>query len=529
MGTYIYLSILPNQISRAEWEQVYEESLTLLNAFPFAQIEKREYFGFQVPVYTRAKELTEKDRYWRISGDLQSKQFAESFKLYRDLDKYKTNRKEEISDILLGDEYNAVSVFDSKTQGLNYHLYILAIAMLIESRFPKAALVSGDIDYLQCVKAKQWADQYLSSPIELPVRVHVDSLLNRINDKNELDQIATIEKWLIADAEDIFRLIYERFSREAFVTWFCNHLKTYSSPNMVGAVKLFTYYLNLTNDIDGLINMACKTETGPKYLASDLIRAIAGTWICLPPEKFSFMDVFGKVPGHPHIVERQLGTAMLDMMFTGREIKTYIPVEEVAKKFKTHFPELSSNIDTLLQGELERIEQKLSLFHFRIAHVLQLAEQNTDGKTYMADEDAFLYYDGDSVALTEAQELKIKMVAYAINRFFTDVNADLFKKVLYMQPIEYLKRAFAGYVYEKQNLVLTEEAWQRVVEIDDIHVMRVILAKLIIDDISETDDHKVESDFRKAMLENKKIIEKIIAYMDDEQAMNEVESFIDKN
>jgi hypothetical protein len=31
------------------------------------------------------------------------------------------------------------------------------------------------------------------------------------------------------------------------------------------------------------------------------------------------------------------------------------------------------------------------------------------------------------------------------------------------------------------------------------------------------------------MLENKKIIEKIIAYMDDEQAMNEVESFIDKN
>lgn len=58
MGTYIYLSILPNQISRAEWEQVYEESLTLLNAFPFAQIEKREYFGFQVPVYTRAREMT---------------------------------------------------------------------------------------------------------------------------------------------------------------------------------------------------------------------------------------------------------------------------------------------------------------------------------------------------------------------------------------------------------------------------------------------------------------------------------------
>lgn len=43
--------------------------------------------------------------------------------------------------------------------------------MLIESRLPKKSLVSGNIDYAQCVKAKQWTDQFLSSPIEIPVQL----------------------------------------------------------------------------------------------------------------------------------------------------------------------------------------------------------------------------------------------------------------------------------------------------------------------------------------------------------------------
>ncbi|WP_191276183.1 hypothetical protein [Neobacillus kokaensis] len=111
---------------------------------------------------------------------MKSKRFAETFKLYRDICHYQSGQLERNrNDILFEEDRLMIDVFSSKTQGFEYHLYILAIAMLIESRLPNNALVNGNIDYDQCVKAKQWADQYLSSLIEIPVRVDVDKLLSR--------------------------------------------------------------------------------------------------------------------------------------------------------------------------------------------------------------------------------------------------------------------------------------------------------------------------------------------------------------
>jgi hypothetical protein len=164
-------------------------------------------------------------------------------------------------DILFEEDQLKNDVFSSKTQGYKYHLYILAIAMLIESRLPNKALVSGDIDYEQCVKAKKWADQFLSSPIEIPVRVDVDKLVSRTaHFKNEIEQVQFINKWLIADQEEKFKIIYSSFSRNTFLEWFGNELKLYSSPNQLGALKLQIYYLNVVADLNGLLFISCKYE-----------------------------------------------------------------------------------------------------------------------------------------------------------------------------------------------------------------------------------------------------------------------------
>lgn len=48
MGTYINLSILSSNILNLEWEQVYDESLKLVNAFPFADVAEREFFGYKL-------------------------------------------------------------------------------------------------------------------------------------------------------------------------------------------------------------------------------------------------------------------------------------------------------------------------------------------------------------------------------------------------------------------------------------------------------------------------------------------------
>lgn len=514
MGTYINLSILSSNISNLEWEQVYDESLKLVNAFPFADVAEREFFGYRLPVYVKAIEKIAPERYWSTIGDLDSKRFAETFSLYRDIGRYQSARLESgHRDILFEDDQQKIEVFSSKTQGYEYHLYILSIAMLIESRLPERALVSGNIDYDQCVKAKQWADQYLSSPIEIPVRVDVDKLISRATHlKKEVDRIQFIKEWLIADQEEIFKTIYTRFTKTTYVEWFCSELKAYSTPNQLGVLKLLIYYLNEAADLNELLYMVCKSENGPQFPDSEVIRAIARTWVCLPREKFSFLDAFGKISGHPEVTERQFGTVMLDMMFAGREMKTYIPLTDVSIILGEYLPIPASEIESMLKQEIFKIEEQLLAFHNQIRPVLEITEASTEDNMYLADEDAFLYYDGSKVVLTDEQELTLKAIAYSIKTFLNREGKDSLKE-FFSVPLAKLKLILAAFINEKFNMILTEQAWEWIDKTEDPFLIKVLLVKLIIDDANNLNHVKSHSDVRKALFENKLITHRIADYM----------------
>jgi hypothetical protein len=529
LGTYISLSILPKNISNSDWEDVYEESLKLVKSFPFAHVEEREYWGFKVPVYAHANEKIIPERHWAIMGDLHSKQYAETFRLYKDLEKYKAQQKYRVKRDILLEEEQQVYVFDSKTQGYQYHLCILAIAMLIESRFPKNALVSGNIDLEQCIKAKDWADQHLSQPIKLPVRVQIDQLFSRFsNFNNELERIDAIGSLLIAETEELFNMIHTYFSNETFHLWFFKKIKTFSSPNQLGALRLLIYYLNVTCNLKNLLYLCCKDERGPKFQATESIRATARTWICLPREKFSYLKYFEKVSGHPQIIERQFGTIILDMKFPGREIKTYIPLENVAEYLANIFPELEDQINSTLRQEMSRSEEELLTFKNQVQSAIELSERSTENRKYLADEDAFLYFGDNPVMLTEEQDLLLKSTAYSI-KILLHKERDGILKQLFYGSIRNLKRIFTAFFIEKYNQILTEQAWEWINKTDDARLVRVLLAKLIIDDANDVKHHKDHSDLRKAMLENKALTEKIAKYMDDEVAMKQIEKYISQS
>ncbi|WP_040206380.1 hypothetical protein [Neobacillus jeddahensis] len=526
MGAYINLSILPRNISKLEWEQIYEESLRLVDAFPFAEVAEREFFGYRLPVYVKAGENIAPERHWTISGDLNSKRFAETFTLYSDISHYQSAQLESSQkDILFEEDQREIDVFNSKTQGYEYHLYILAIAMLIESRLPRQSLVSGNIDYDQCVKAKQWADQYLSTPIEIPVRVDVDKLISRsAHFKNEMDQIQFIKEWLIADQEEILKMIYIRITKNTFLEWFCNELKSYSSLNQLGALKLLIYYLNVAADLNDLLYMVCKSENGPQFSGSEIIRAVARSWVCLPREKFSFLDLFAKFSGHPEIVERQFGTVMLDMMFAGREIKTYILLTEVAEILGEYLPDTASEIQSLLEQEISKIEEQLMAFHTQIQPTIEIVKASTEDKMYLVHEDAFLYFDGSTIELTDEQEITLKAIAYSIKTFLNQDGEGVLKEFLSV-PLVKLKLILAAFVYEKYNMILTEQAWQWIDKTDDPLFVRILLVKLIVDDANDLKNVKSHSDIRKAMFENKLLTQRISEYMGDETIMEEIEKY----
>ncbi|KUP09891.1 hypothetical protein Q73_01295 [Bacillus coahuilensis m2-6] len=527
MGTYINLSIIPNSISILDWDQVYDESLKLVNAFPFADVVEREFFGYELPIYVKAFEKIGQERHWVIRGDLQSKRFAENFTLYRDISHYQSAKLESNQkDILFEEDRLQTDVFNSKTQGYEYHLFILAIAMLIESRLPNKSLVSGNIDYNQCVKAKQWADQYLSSPIEIPVRVDVDKLLSRTTHlNNEMEQVQFINKWMIADQEEKFKIIYTCLSRTTFLDWLGNELKAYSSPNQLGALKLLIYFINTTADLNNLLDIICKPKYGPQFSDSEVIRAIARTWVCLPREKFSFLDLFAKVSGHPEIVEWQFGSVMLDMMFAGREIKTYIPLTDAVKILGEYLPDSASAIESLLKQEISKIEEQLLAFNNQIRPALEISEASTEDKMYLADEDAFLYFDGDTIILTDEQELTLKAIAYSIKTFLNREGEGALKEFISV-PLEKLKLILAAFVNEKYNMILTEQAWQWIDRTDDPLLVQVLLVKVIIDDANDLKYVRSHSDIRKAMFENKLLTQRIVQYINDEAIMTEIRKYV---
>lgn len=174
MGVMIFLNIMPNHIGESAWGKVYDETLELVNAYPFVdKIFDRHSYDCDWAYLSRTKErkISFADNHWgwHTIGDEQSLRLEESFMLIKDLHYYRNNASQDgnCDDILFSginnypveNEYleqlkvDDVIVFDAKTQGEPYHIPLLAIACLIESRFPRHVIVSGDISIGQMEKA----------------------------------------------------------------------------------------------------------------------------------------------------------------------------------------------------------------------------------------------------------------------------------------------------------------------------------------------------------------------------------------
>lgn len=81
-------------------------------------------------------------------------------------------------------------------------MYLLAIGCLIADRFPKAALISGNISLKQCKRAVRWANRYLEKPISVPVTMSVERLLARLQ-KADIPQEMLLEVFLGITRNDV--------------------------------------------------------------------------------------------------------------------------------------------------------------------------------------------------------------------------------------------------------------------------------------------------------------------------------------
>jgi hypothetical protein len=521
MGVYIRLEILPRQIDQGKWENAYEESLKLLKAYPFMTIAKQEVNDLERLVYTSKLEydIDDEGRHWGVCGDLDTKKAGETFSLFSDLRHYtrnNTTHDEVQTDILAEtnkDDSRTVYVFDSKTQGEDYHIYVLAIAMLLESRFPYSAIVRGDIDIHQAKKAQEWANQVLHNPLDLPVIVDAERLFDRlVAHFSGVELVEAFDRLYISDGCNIAPILIQKVDKQIIREWFVSRFEKYNliSPTQLGAIKLFIEWLNATRDIETLCKMACLDEDGPKFDVIQFVKALCSTWIMMPQEEFAFLKIFQNPQGQPTTVAGQFGQMFLDMQFQGRFIRCHVDKEEVTRILSIYFPQMIKDIVQVIDEEMETKKEALKLFQENLKPLLEVKNPES-----LEDSgDVYLYYD-ETTVLTEQQKLAPLIV---VSQFFEVMNSPK-----YQGSLELFNDARRSIIYltNRHNIALTETAWHWLDTETNREVFTVLLIILLVDE-----DAKWFVDMRRAMLENKLFCEKVAELMKDDEMIKKAKEYI---
>lgn len=504
MGVYIGLDIIPNYINQEEWERVFEETFELIQSYPFATLVVEQVGNFKRLVLERAKEQRfyiygKAECHWKVNGDLESKKTGEGFTLGSSIEKYsRLNEKileEDILYLMNSSMRGAREVFYAKTQGLPYHIPLLAIAALIESRFPKYACAYGDITKEQAQKAVNWANTILKNPIHLPVLVDPPRLLERLKVIHEDEmRIQAFVDLAISNQEEVDDLIAKNFSPDVIRGYFLKELKGYDSPNQLGAELLLIRYLNAGLPLDQLVDICCIENVGPRFDPNDFVRGICSTWVIVEPEKREVMNMLNKSPESPDTVESQFGTILLDMGFMGRKTKRYIPKDEVLKVLKQMFHD-SNQIEGIMEAKYRDIVKMLEEMGKELKEKEEFQTEPEQNIIYTFED--LMFWDKTKVISDGIVEILVAM-KNDVKNVFSQKDSQLMQLIGQLEKCELIK-LLSKLIQEHHNLVLTRDAWNWIEREKEDDLMKMVIMLAALENRSEV------TKLYRALLENRSL------------------------
>ncbi|MCR5699367.1 MAG: hypothetical protein K6G52_06975, partial [Treponemataceae bacterium] len=249
MGIFVDLRV-SKSVTKSEWNSVYTESLEIIKKLPLAEWQKEKTIDGIKPIcLVRTKEHKfnygwndkEKKIGWEASGDYDTLKTGEPHFFPKDLvTEYNENAGDAIlyclpqcskhnwKEDLCSQTYR---VFGNKTQGEPYHMYLLSVACMVESRLKGKAFVSGDITKGQLKKAVEIANDILKTPIDIPDRCDSTRLFERISKLNIVEEEKLqLFNYLLLENKDIALgdFIRSHFSEQTCFNFLSEALNNYS-------------------------------------------------------------------------------------------------------------------------------------------------------------------------------------------------------------------------------------------------------------------------------------------------------------
>jgi len=507
MGVYIDLKVLGQHISDEEWAAVYDETLTLLKARD-AIGPKRETVklgglaAVERVCYSRDIENdadNPKERHWHVVGDTERLETGESFLLHRSRERWGDYQSPDgVVDIIAeliketenGDRGDYHQVFNDKTQGYPYHYTILAAGMLVEDRFPKLAVVSGNIDRYQAIKSREIIKEVLGREVALPVVTEPERLIDRISEFRAGAEAIEAFSCIIRDdprrdAEERMQAITGKFDTESLHQWMLNDLNHYTSPGQKGSLDIFTDWLNAGFDLKTLATLACVREDGPRFDPEAFVGALVKSlWLTIELEERKHFEMFQKPKGGVDGVHSQFGLVMFATMgIAGRDLRVHMPEEDMIAVMAELFPDKAETFREKATKGREGIPEILEAFK-QYTHRLDSDDDAVKERLSLADGTEFFYLE-EGGPLTESQEVFLMGIASMVNKLDTELReggSEEMKRILITEPD--INRSLATLIHltGRRGPRLTEDAWKWIDREEDFRLMRTLVFLAVIDE-----------------------------------------------
>lgn len=383
MGIFINL-LVSRSVTKEEWEKVYEETLHLVNKFPFADQKKIKIHGIDTICLVQTKEYektygwhNEETRVgWETVGDYITMKTAENYNLPRDL-VGGNEVKHDARDAMFG-AFPAYLPYDreeerfehtyhlwgAKTQGEPYHMYLLAVACLIEARLGTRAFIYGDITRGQCRKAVEIVNQHLEHPIEMPDRCYMDRLLKRVSKMplSEKEKLEVFETFYLGTKDAQFGdYMRHYFSEELIEDFWRNKFKGYEI-GMKGFNDLFNEYMLWGFDLEKLCRYVSFQDKEGNDTYNKFVRRVMDAKLHWESKNCEDDLKINQEEEEPY----GIWMFMAQFAFLGaenRKVDRYIPIEEIRRVLNAGIGDkcnVNEIIDAYLAEEAEQTKMNVT-------------------------------------------------------------------------------------------------------------------------------------------------------------------------
>ena len=435
-----------------------------------------------------------------LRGDSTSLMYGSTFTFYKNIEA-QINNKENVDysqspfylpptiqyfDCLPG--YNGFDILNNyDTCGHPYTYCILAIGIYLEHCFYQQSYLHGDYNIPQIELVLTWLNDVFKTTIAMPKTINHNLLWQKISPHYNNVNHAIVRFWFLSKQalpEIIgFLLTQNKHAAEEFLA---HDLKTYSSVNQQGAIKILIPYLEACQNLDTFILFFKKVQlvnTSSEFTLTALLKMIIDKGVCEKPFNNEMLNEINKERPILETGMQSLNKMFFSMCGLPNIIEFYTTPNELLEVFAYYEPQNGKIFKKILDTNVARATKKRKVTNDKIEtavdNIMDDAENDT---TEHLDNLKPQGFTNEYYFIKEAETQKLcynnfeqvaKVIGDSIRKNLANYETQLNKNLIDKTDKNKILKSIYNLV-KNRGFVLTENAWANIDAEADMDILESI-------------------------------------------------------